>query len=73
MRAVKLGFAKLRFHDLRATHETMLLDAGVPVHVAAATIRRCCSVSTRNGSAKADTSAAAVIGTLSRKMLGTLL
>jgi len=27
-RARKLGFARLRFHDLRGTHETMLLDAG---------------------------------------------
>ena len=33
----KLGFSGLRpFHDLRCTHETLLLDAGVPVHVVAA-------------------------------------
>jgi integrase len=31
----KLGFRKLRFHDLRATHSTALLDAGVPVHTVA--------------------------------------
>jgi integrase len=31
----KLGFAGLRFHDLRATHATALLDAGVPVHTVA--------------------------------------
>jgi integrase len=30
-----LGF-KLRFHDLRGTHETILLDKGVPVHTVAA-------------------------------------
>ena len=35
-RAKALGFAKLKFHDLRGTHETLLLDAGVPVHVVAA-------------------------------------
>src|SRR5215469_11114869 len=35
-RAKVLGFANLRFHDLRGTHETLLLDAGVPVHVVAA-------------------------------------
>src|SRR5262249_9703343 len=35
-RARKLGFPGLRFHDLRGTHETLLLDAGVPVHVLAA-------------------------------------
>jgi integrase len=29
----KLGFATMRFHDLRASHGTALLDAGVPVHV----------------------------------------
>src|SRR4029077_15007443 len=27
----KLGFKKLRLHDLRGSHETMLLNAGVPV------------------------------------------
>jgi integrase len=31
----KLGFAALRFHDLRVTHATALLDAGVPVHTVA--------------------------------------
>jgi integrase len=31
----KIGFAKLRFHDLRGTHSTALLDAGVPVHTVA--------------------------------------
>jgi hypothetical protein len=34
-RARQRGF-DLRFHDLRGTHETLLLDAGVPVHVVAA-------------------------------------
>jgi integrase len=34
--ANKLGFAIFRLHDLRGTHETLLLDAGVPVHVVAA-------------------------------------
>ena len=31
----KLAFAGLRFHDLRVTHATALLDAGVPVHTVA--------------------------------------
>ena len=35
-KAARLGFPGLRFHDLRGSHETMLLDAGVPVHVVAA-------------------------------------
>jgi integrase len=30
-RAAKVGFAGLRFHDLRHTHATLLLQAGVPV------------------------------------------
>jgi integrase len=31
----RLGFAGLRFHDLRGTHATLLLHAGVPAHVVA--------------------------------------
>jgi integrase len=31
----KLGFAGLRFHDLRVTHATALLDRGIPVHTVA--------------------------------------
>jgi len=34
-RAKKLGFAELRFHHLRGTHATLLLDRGVPVHTVA--------------------------------------
>ena len=72
--ARKLGFKKLRpLHDLRGTHETMLLDAGVPVHVVAArcghdpaTLLRSYAKRTK----KADTSAASVIGNISRTILG---
>jgi integrase len=72
-RARKLGFAGFRFHDLRGTHETMLLDAGVPVHVVAARCGHDPAVLLRTyarRTKKADTSAAAVIGTLSERMLG---
>jgi integrase len=31
-----LAWPLIRFHDLRATHETLLLDTGVRVHVVAA-------------------------------------
>jgi integrase len=72
-RARKLGFAKLRFHDLRGTHETLLLDAGVPVHVVAARCGHDSAVLLRayaKRTRKADTSAAAVIGALSKSVLG---
>ena len=72
-RARRLGFKKLRFHDLRGSHETMLLDAGAPVHVVAArcghdpaTLLRSYAKRTK----KADTSAAAIIGNISRTILG---
>jgi integrase len=66
-RAAKLGFKGFRFHDLRATHSTLMLDEGVPVHVVAArigddpaTLLRIYVKRTR----KADKSAAAVINGL---------
>jgi len=72
-RARKLGFAQLRFHDLRGSHETALLDRGVPVHVVAARCGHDPAVLLRNyakRTKKADTSAAAVIGALSQSILG---
>jgi integrase len=67
-----LGF-KMRLHDLRGTHETLLLDRGVPVHVVAArcghdpaTLLRSYAKRTQ----KADTSAANIIGNISRGILG---
>lgn len=70
--ARKRGFAKLRFHDLRGSHETALLDAGVPVHVVAARCGHTPEVLLRNyarRTRKADISAAAVIETLSKGAL----
>jgi integrase len=72
-RARKLGFPRLRLHDLRGTHETLLLDAGVPVHVVAARCGHDPAVLLRSyakRTRKADTSAAAVIGALSKGVLG---
>lgn len=71
-RAALLGFPDLRLHDLRGTHETLLLDAGVPVHVVAARCGHDPAVLLRSyakHSKKADTSAAAIIGALSRSVL----
>ncbi len=72
-RARKLGFGRLRFHDLRGSHETFLLDQGVPVHVVAARCGHDPAVLLRNyakRTRKADASAAAVIGALSKSALG---
>ena len=72
-RARKVGFPKLRFHDLRGTHETLLLDAGAPVHVVAARCGHDPSVLLRvyaRRTKKADTSAAAILGVLSKSVLG---
>jgi integrase len=71
-RARKLGHAALSLHDLRASHETVLLDRGVPVHVVAkrcghdpAVLLRAYARRTK----KADASAANVIGTLMKGVL----
>lgn len=71
-KAARLGFNGLRFHDLRGTHETLLLDAGVPVHVVAARCGHDPAVLLRayaKRTRKADESAAEVIGKLSRGVL----
>jgi integrase len=72
IKATALGFPGLRFHDLRVSHETLLLDAGVPVHVVAARAGHDPAVLLRvyaKRTRKADTSAAEVIGALSRAVL----
>ena len=72
-RAGKLGFKGLRFHDLRASHETALLDRGEPVHVVAARCGHDAAVMLRvyaKRTKKADTRAAATIGALSKVILG---
>src|SRR5262249_32075853 len=66
-KAKALGFPRLRFHDLRASHETALLDAGVPIHVVAARCGHDPAVMLRvyaKRTKKADTTAAAEIGKL---------
>jgi integrase len=71
-RAAKLGFPELRFHDLRGTHETLLLDAGVPVHVVAARCGHDPAILLRTyarRTKKADTTAAGVIGAMSKGIL----
>jgi integrase len=70
-RARKLGFPQLRFHDLRGSHETLLLDQGVGIHVVAGRCGHDPAVLLRSyakRTKKADTSAAAVIGAISRNL-----
>jgi integrase len=69
----KLGFPRLRFHDLRGTHATALLDASVPLHAAAArlghrpeTLLRRYARRTRT----ADEQTAAVLATLAKSLGG---
>lgn len=71
-RVRKLGF-KLRFHDLRVTHETLLLQAGVAVHVVAKRCGQTPEVVLKHYAKvtkKANTDAAAVTGALSKNILG---
>jgi integrase len=68
----KLGFKTLRFHDLRTSHGTALLNAGVPVHVVAARLGHDPAVLLRHyakRTKRADNAAAAVIATLSQGIL----
>jgi len=71
-RARKLGF-KLRFHDLRGTHETLLLDAGVPLRAVADRCGHDPAVLLRNyakRTRKADETAAEKIAALTKGVLG---
>lgn len=66
-----LGF-HIRLHDLRGSHETLLLDAGVPVHVVAARCGHDPAILLRSyarRTKKADTAAATIIGTMSKAVL----
>ncbi|MFZ0104000.1 MAG: hypothetical protein WCF47_25285 [Pseudolabrys sp.] len=73
-RAKRIGFSNLRLHDLRGTHETLLPDRGVPVHVVAARCGHDPATLLRNyakRTKKADTSAASVIGSISKGIIGS--
>jgi integrase len=70
-KATALGFSGPRFHDLRRSHETVLLDKGVPVHIVVARCSHNPAVLLRSypKGTKADTSAAEVISKLSKGAL----
>jgi integrase len=70
--ADKLGLPDFRFHDLRGSHETILLDGGMPVHVVAARCGHDPAVLLRiyaKRTKKSDHSAAEVIGRLTKTVL----
>jgi integrase len=73
-RGKKLGFPGFRFHWLRGTHATLLLDRGVPVHAVAERIGDDPAVLLRNYAKRkrkqtADTSVTSVIGALASSFL----
>jgi integrase len=73
-RAVGLGFTDFKFHHLRGTHATLLLDRGVPVHTVAERIGDDPSVLLKNYAKRkrqqtADNSVSAVIGALAAGFL----
>ncbi len=66
-KAKALGFPGLRLHDLRGTHETLLLNNGIPIHEVAARCGHDPAVMLRSyakRTKKADADAANVIGSL---------
>jgi integrase len=68
----RLGFPELRLHDLRGTHETLLLDSGVPLHVVAARGGHDPAVllkSYAKRTKKADQSATKEVGAISKGVL----
>jgi integrase len=70
-RAERLGF-KMRFHDLRASHLTLLLDKGEPAHVVAARAGHDPVTLLRNyakWTKKSDAKVAQTIASLSQRMV----
>lgn len=71
-KATALGFPGLRLHDLRGTHETLLLDRGIPVHVVAARCGHDAAVLLRSyakRTRKADDTAVEAIAALAGSVL----
>jgi integrase len=70
--ARKLGFPGMRFHDLRSTHGTLLLDRGVGVHTVAERLGHDPAMLLRvyaQRTKKSDTMAADIIGTMTKGVL----
>jgi integrase len=70
--ARKLGFPGMRFHDLRSTHGTLLLDRGVGVHTVAERLGHDPAMLLRvyaQRTKKSDATAADIIGTMTKGVL----
>jgi integrase len=72
-RAAKLGLGRLRFHDLRHTHATLLLQAGVPVAAVSARLGHANAAVTlgiySHATSDAEAAAASVAGSLLSNVL----
>jgi integrase len=69
----RLGFAGLRFHDLRGSYATLLLDQGQPVHAVAARLGHSAAVLLKayaKRTKSADAAAAAVTDNLAKGVFG---
>ena len=72
-KAAKLGYPGLRFHDLRGTVATLLLNQGRPIHAVAARLGHSPTVLLKayaKRTQSADTAAAAVMDNLVKGVLG---
>jgi integrase len=72
-RAVKVGLTGLRFHDLRHTHATLLLQAGVPVAAVSARLGHANAAVTLGIYSHATTDAEAAAATAAGALLSNVL
>jgi integrase len=73
VRAAKLGLGRLRFHDLRHTHATLLLQAGVPVAAASARLGHANAAVTLGIYSHATSDAEAAAASVAGKLLSSVL
>src|SRR6185503_19075446 len=72
-RAAKLGLGGLRFHDLRHTHATLLLQAGVPVAAVSARLGHANAAVTLGIYSHATTDAEAAAARVAGSLLSNVL
>jgi integrase len=72
-RSTKLGLSRLRFHDLRHTHATLLLQAGVPVAAVSARLGHANAAVTLGIYSHATSDAEAAAASVAGKLLSSVL